>query len=114
MTKSSDLQDAKVVYGLYVAGYFIPVLAAIGMLYAYYADRTDPVVQSHLRFQTDTFWIGLLLMIVGSITSPVLIGYAILLFWFGWTAMRIYTGFMLAQESKPVSKIEVLGMVAKG
>lgn len=108
-----NLSPAKVIYILFGAGFFLPFLALAGVIYAYLAKGENPTLDSHLRFQITTFWLGMLLLVVGSASSVIFVGYAVLLFWFGWTTCRLVTGYDLAQHGKAVDHTKLAGFVAK-
>jgi uncharacterized membrane protein len=79
--------------------------ALIGVIIAYVkADDTDPVLQSHFRFQIRTFWIGLLYVAIGTPLCLALIGFPILAWWFVWSLIRIVKGGLLVIENKPIAK----------
>jgi uncharacterized membrane protein len=67
------------VYILYLVGFFNGITALAGVIIAYMqVGRSDQISQSHFRFQIRTFWIGLLYLVVGWITTFVFIGVLIL------------------------------------
>jgi len=41
-------------------------------------DTADPMLATHYRFQIRTFWIGLLYLVVGTVLSLIIIGWAVL------------------------------------
>jgi uncharacterized membrane protein len=100
---TSDNFLALVVYLLYGVGYFNGISAVIGVIIAHMkVDGTDPVLQSHYRFQIRTFWIGLLYFAIGVPLCVVLIGIPILAWWFIWSLIRIVKGSLLLIEHKPI------------
>lgn len=107
------LSPAKVIYALYGAGFFLPFLALAGLVYAYIAKGENTTLDSHLRFQITTFWLGMLMLVVGSASSVFFVGYAVLLFWLAWTLCRLITGYDLAHHGKPVAQVGMLGCLAK-
>lgn len=106
------LQPAIIIYVLFGAGIFIPFAALAGVVYAYVERGKDPILDSHLTFQIRTFWWGLLWSVVGFILAIFIIGFAVLLAWVVWLAVRIITGIQLAQENQPISGTEVMGFKA--
>jgi uncharacterized membrane protein len=99
----SDETLAVVVYLLYCAGYFTGISALIGVIIAHLkVHGSDPVLQSHYRFQIRTFWIGLLYLAIGLPLCLFLIGLPILGWWLIWSLIRIVKGFILVSESKPI------------
>ena len=100
---ASDNIVAGGVYVLYGVGYFTGISALMGLIIAYVkVDDTDPVIQSHFRFQIRTFWIGLLYLAIGLPLSLVLIGLPIVAWWFIWSLIRIVKGGLLSIEHKPI------------
>src|SRR4029079_11921361 len=82
----SDTSLALTVYVLYIVGYFTGITAIVGVIIAYIqGESADPFLQSHYRFQIRTFWIGFLYLVVGTILSFVIIGIAVLFWWFIWS-----------------------------
>ena len=104
-----ELSKARIIYILFGLGFIFPLLAGAGLVYAYASKGKSMELDSHLRFQIRTFWIGLLLMIVGGVTIFFLIGYAILLLWFVWAVIRVLSGFMAAGRGVPISHPTTLG-----
>jgi uncharacterized membrane protein len=101
---ASDYIVAGGVYVLYGVGYFTGISALMGLIIAYVkVDDTDPVMQSHFRFQIRTFWIGLLYLAIGLPLSLVLIGLPIVAWWFIWSLIRIVKGGLLSIEHRPIA-----------
>ena len=94
-----------VVYVLYLVGYFTAITALVGVIMAYVKrQEATPVEQSHLQFQIRTFWIGLLMVVVGSVLTVILIGGLLLLFWFVWTLVRCIKGLMRINEGRGIDE----------
>lgn len=106
------LMPAKLIYGLYAVGYAIVVTALIGVVYAYMARGRNAVLDSHLTFQIRTFWISLLIAFVALITMIVGIGFLIWAFLAAWGVIRVISGFLLANDGKPVNGTKYWGMMA--
>jgi uncharacterized membrane protein len=100
----SNTTLALIVYVLYFLGYFTGgVTALIGVIIAHVQNGgPDPVLNSHYRFQIRTFWIGLLYIVVGTILSFILIGFAILLWWVIWSLVRSVKGVLALNENRPI------------
>jgi uncharacterized membrane protein len=99
----SDNMLAVGVYVLYGVGYFTAITALIGVIIAHVkVDDTEPVSQSHYRFQIRTFWIGLLYIAIGIPLCLALIGFPILAWWLIWSLIRIVKGMLLAIDNKPI------------
>jgi uncharacterized membrane protein len=96
-------KTANLIYILYLFGFIVGITSLIGLVMAYiYQDGAQPWVRSHYRFQIRTFWLSLLLIIVGAITSFLFVGYLILLFWGIWVVVRCVRGMKLASEGQAI------------
>ena len=98
-----SFDNVKLVYLLYLAGFVVGLTAVAGLIVAYLKrDGADPVSATHYEFQIRTFWIGLLMGVVGVVLSVILIGWLVIL-WTGiWTLVPCIKGFMLVNDGKPV------------
>jgi uncharacterized membrane protein len=97
-------QLALIVYILYLVAYFTGITAVIGVIIAHVQiGSADPLLASHYRFQIRTFWIGVLYLVIGTILTMVLIGIAVLFWWFIWSLVRNITGVLALNESKPIA-----------
>jgi uncharacterized membrane protein len=95
---------ALIVYILYFVAYFTGITAVIGVIIAHLQVGTaDTMLASHYRFQIRTFWIGLLYLIIGAVLTLVLIGFAILLWWFIWSLIRNVKGVLALNENRPIA-----------
>jgi len=100
----SDNQLALIVYILYFAAYFVGITGLVGVIIAHVKVGTaDPLLRSHYEFQIRTFWIGLLYFVVGFILLFVIIGIAVLLWWFVWSLIRNVKGVLALNENKPIA-----------
>ena len=105
-------EPAIICYAIF-AGSFLIVFAAIaGVIYAYIEKGKDPMVDTHLDFMLQTFWIGLIMMIVGIVLMFFAIGFLVLLAWFVWVVVRMITGFQLANRREPIRGTEMFGLKA--
>ena len=109
---ANPLQPAVIIYILYFVGFAFGPIALGGVIYAYIEKGKDPVLDTHLNFQIQTFWIGVVMLVVGFVLSLVLIGWLVLLFWVVWTIVRCITGIQLAQAQQPITAVEMVGMKA--
>jgi uncharacterized membrane protein len=100
----SGKQLALIVYILYLVAYFTGITAVIGVIIAHVQiGSADPFLASHYRFQIRTFWIGILYLVTGAILAVVLVGIAVLLWWFIWSLVRNIKGALALNESKPIA-----------
>lgn len=92
---------AKVVYILYLVGIIFGLTGIIGVVMAYINKREAPDwLQTHYQFQIRTFWIGLLYVLIGMVSSVILIGYLVLLFWVVWLVIRCVKGMKTLDQKE--------------
>ena len=103
---------AVIIYITYIVGFFVPIAALGGLVYAYIERGRSPELDTHLTFQIRTFWWGCLWLLIGIVLSLVVIGFLVLIAWVVWTAIRIITGLQLANRRAPISAVETWGMKA--
>ena len=95
---------ALIVYILYFVGYFTGITALIGVIIAYVkVGDSDSVAASHFKFQIRTFWIGLLYIVIGLVTSFILIGWFILVWWMIWSIVRNIKGLLAINDKRSIA-----------
>ena len=100
----SGKQLALIVYILYFLAYFTGITSLIGVIVAHLqVGSADPVAGSHFRFQIRTFWIGLLYLVIGTILSIVVVGFAVVLWWFIGSLVRNIKGALALNENQPIA-----------
>jgi uncharacterized membrane protein len=100
----SDYGLALAVYILYLLGFFTGLTAIVGAIIAYLqTERADEILQTHFRFQTRTFLIGLLYVFIAAATFHVGIGALVLLWWVVWTLMRCVKGMLALNAGEPIA-----------
>lgn len=100
----SNKQLALIVYILYFVAYFTGITALIGAIIAHVqVASADPLLATHYRFQIRTFWIGILYLVVGTILTVVIVGIAILFWWFVWSLVRNVKGTLALNDNKPIA-----------
>ena len=94
---------AHVVYALYAVALFTALPLLAGVIVAYIArGGAESVYRSHLTWSIRTFWWTVLWLIIGTVLTVVLIGYAILgLLWL-WTAYRTTRGWLRLADNLPI------------
>lgn len=91
------------VYVLYAASFIVGITMLIGLVMAYMKrGDADATAQSHYTFLIRTFWIGLIIGIVGIATSFIGIGIVILIALTVWMIIRVVKGFLTYQDGKPI------------
>ncbi|MFO7787221.1 MAG: hypothetical protein R6W87_05515 [Halospina sp.] len=90
-----------IVYALYLASLIAGITGIIGVVIAYVNGTVDDErLRTHYRFQIRTFWIGLLYMVVATITMPVGIGWLILIWAVVWFLIRCVKGMVALNEGR--------------
>jgi len=89
----SEARIANLIYILYLASLVFGITGLIGVVMAYVNKGDGPGwVDSHYRFQIRTFWVGLLIGVVGGLMSLIAIGWFVLLFGLIWIIVRCAKG----------------------
>jgi uncharacterized membrane protein len=68
-------------------------------------------LESHYKWQIETFWFALLFVLVGTATLPFLIGFVVLAGGTIWTVHRIAYGWITLNKSKEVTKISKFPLI---
>ena len=93
-----------VIYGLYAASFLIGItwLVAIILNYVKRGDVAGTYLESHFNWQIRTFWISLIVGIIGMVLMLVLIGWLVLVADAVWVIYRLVMGALKLNESKPI------------
>lgn len=84
---------AKIIYVLYLLGFFAGITAVIGLVMAYlYKDDAPEWLRTHYELQIRTFWIMLLYGLVAGILCVILIGFLLLFLVAIWWIIRCVKG----------------------
>ncbi len=90
------------VYILQALGFVTLITPIIGIIVNYIKD--DDVrglwLESHFRWQKATFWYGLLWIVLGTLTTFILIGYLVLTVVSIWLIYRIARGWIYLYDGK--------------
>ena len=96
---AAEGRTANLIYVLYLLSLIFGVTSLVGLIMAYINKGDAPEwVQSHYRFQIRTFWIGLLLGVIGFFTAAFVVGILILVFLFVWWIARCVKGMKYISE----------------
>lgn len=100
----SLLKLTHIVYLLQALSYItaITYIAAVIVNYVKLDDVRNTWLESHFRWQINTFWFSLLWLAVGLVTFYVIIGYFILVANFFWVMYRIIKGWLYLYEKRPM------------
>lgn len=90
------------VYILQALAFLMLFTAIIGLIINYIKgdDVAGCWLQTHFQWQKNTFWYGLLWIVLGTLTAPILIGYAVLGFTTIWLIYRIAKGWIYLVDGK--------------
>lgn len=94
-----------VAYGCFALGWFlggVPVIAGLILLYLKRDDAAGTVYESHFTWLIRTFWMGLLLGVIGAITFVLLVGWFVLVTACIWFLYRLIKGGLALMEQKPI------------
>ncbi|MCP4188552.1 MAG: hypothetical protein GY763_13190 [Gammaproteobacteria bacterium] len=104
-THDVDADLRKYTYAVYILqalSFLTLITAVVGLIVNYIKD--DDVqgswLHSHFVWQKNTFWYGLLWIVLGSLTTPIIIGYVVLGFATIWLIYRIAKGWIYLVDGK--------------
>jgi uncharacterized membrane protein len=80
----------------------IPFVTAVILNYLNRQHVQGTWIESHYKWQNETFWIGLILILFGLVTLPFFIGFAVLTGTVIWVIHRIVHGWVALSKSKEV------------
>ena len=100
-----DAQIKKYTYAVYILqalSFLVLFTAILGVILNYIKDddTRGSWLQSHFRWQKNTFWYGLLWIVLGTLTTPIFIGYAVLGLVSIWLIYRIAKGWIYLVDGK--------------
>jgi len=104
MSKEKIREGGIIAYALFGGAIIIAPTAFAGVIYAYLTrqDAAGTVLESHLTWLIRTFWITLIVSVVGIVLLLILIGWLILAAVSLWYIYRIVKGFVLFSDNKPI------------
>ena len=93
-----------VVNALYAASLLLGFTSLVGVVLAYMkrGDAAGTIWESHLTYAIRTFWLALLMGIVGVLLIVVVIGVPILIFVGVWYVVRIVRAFLAWNDGKAI------------
>ncbi|MBN2646820.1 MAG: hypothetical protein JXR44_03435 [Thiotrichales bacterium] len=80
------------IYILYLLNLLVPFTSLIGLILAYVNKGDGNYLDSHYRFQIRTFWIGLLIGLIGAVMTLIMIGWLVLGLLVIWLIIRCAIG----------------------
>jgi uncharacterized membrane protein len=96
---------AIVVWALYAAGYFTGVTIFIGVIIAYVkrGELAGTPYESHMTSAIRTFWISVIVGVIGIVLAFVLVGFVVLLLLAVWQLFRTIRGLIRAIDGQPIA-----------
>ncbi len=100
----NDRLAVHIVYALYAASLIFQIPSMFGVILAYLKrdDVEGTYLEPHIRWQIRTFWIWLLLSVIGWTTTVLLVGWLILGVAYLWLVYRIVKGWLRLSNGEPV------------
>ncbi len=90
---AAEGRTANLIYILYLLSLIFGITSLVGLVMAYINKGDAPEwLQSHYQFQIRTFWIGLLIGVIGAATAVFMVGILFLVFLFVWWIVRCVKG----------------------
>jgi uncharacterized membrane protein len=94
------------VWGLYALGLFVagvPTIAGIILAYVKRGSAVGTIYESHFNYAISTFWISILITIVGSILFFIGVGWIVWALGAIWYVYRIIRGGLRALNREPIT-----------
>lgn len=99
--------NVQIVYFLYIAGMFIPILPLVGLIMAYInRGKAGGWVDTHYTYVIRTFWISLLYILIATVLVFLLIGILLYIAVVIWIIVRCILGLQAAGRGEPVRNPE--------
>lgn len=99
------MRAPKIIYALYLVGFFLPLTAIAGVIYAYIARGQDADADTHLAYQIEMFWITLGVLVLGLGLIFLTLGRVILIVLFVWSVFRMISGVLRIAAGKPINMV---------
>lgn len=103
----NDRLAVHVIYALYAANlvFQIPIVLAVIIAYLKRGDVEGTYLETHVRWQIRTFWLWLLMTIIGGLTWWVLgFGFLLLGFAYLWLIYRVVKGWLRLSDNAPIER----------
>ncbi len=99
--------NVQIVYFLYIAGMFIPILPLVGLIMAYInRGKAGGWVDTHYTYAIRTFWLSLLYILIATVLVFLLIGILLYIAVAVWIIVRCIVGLQAAGRGEPVKNPE--------
>ncbi|MEO0328735.1 MAG: DUF4870 domain-containing protein [Pseudomonadota bacterium] len=101
---SPGMKNATLIYVLYLLGFIVPVIAIVGLVFAYMSrGKADNATESHYTFQIRTFWIALIASVIAGILIFVGIGLLLIFAVYIWALVRCVKGIINSSRHDPIT-----------
>ena len=93
-----------VIYGLYAASFLLGITSIVAIILNYVkrGDVAGTYLESHFTWQIRTFWIGVIVALVGALLMLVLVAWLVWLADMVWVIYRLVVGGLKLSESQPI------------
>ena len=100
----NDRLAVHIVYALYAASLIFQIPSMFGVILAYLkrGDVEGTYLEPHIRWQIRTFWIWLLLSVIGWAGTLLLFGWLILAIAQLWLIYRVVKGWLRLSNEEPI------------
>jgi uncharacterized membrane protein len=90
------------IYALLALSYFIPFTGLIGIIIAYVKrpDAEGTFLHFHFTWLINTFWIALIITLIGILTLFIMVGWAVMFGGFVWALYRLIKGGLRLNEDR--------------
>jgi uncharacterized membrane protein len=98
-----NIENVRLIYILYLIGLVFGITAIAGVVVAY-SNKDDEMpdwLKSHYQYLVNTFWKGLIMILVGVLTIILIVGIFILIFWTVWIIVRCVNGIKYLDSKQP-------------
>lgn len=101
-TENKLVENVKLNYILFLVSLAFGITAIIAVVIAYINkdDNMPDWLKSHFEYQINTFWKGMIILVVGVATAIIIIGIPILIFWTIWVIIRCVKGMKLLDQQQ--------------
>lgn len=105
-----DMNRPTIIGLLYIASWLTGITGIIGVVLAYVwrGEAHQPWEATHYTYLIRTFWIGLLVSVIGAVLTIILIGIPILLAVAAWVIVRTVMSLINAQKRAPMPDPQTL------
>jgi len=96
------------VWVLYLGGYITGISILVGLIIAYIKrpDFAGTPYHSHMTYAIRTFWISLIVGIIGVVLCFVIVGFFVLIALAIWQIYRCVRGIIRAADGRPIENPE--------